>query len=471
MRGNTGWNYRPYTRLIDMDIREKPFICRVAPFEGGFELQWFDNGQPDAAHELIYRKYLSPDKWRTLALTADTARVDGLCDCCDYEFKVRRCDGSGESGLRLAHTGFVPGTVVNYLHPQDKTYIFSGHSLCSPTIAKLPSGALVTAMDVFSGQFGNSKLTLIFKSLDGGKSWRYVTDIYPSFWPKLFVHRGRLYLFSATQDYGDMVIGRSDDDGETWTAPTHIITGCGPNEMGPHKGPMPVIEFNHRLYTAIDYGCWRHYQHSNGLLSIDVDDDLLDASKWSFTPFTRFDSGWPGAPKGQCPGCIEGNAVISPDGVISNYLRIDIQRCEPSYGKAVVLRGDNGDPEAPLRLDRIVDCPLGSNSKFTMYKDPVSGKYIMIGSERGPDIPNRTVLSMAVSEDFYTWRVVKRIIDYRDMDPQRIGFQYPDWMFDGDDILLLVRTAFGPSANFHDANYQCFFRIENYRQYLDREGI
>ena len=44
--------------------------------------------------------------------------------------------------------------------------------------------------------------------------------------------------------------------------------------------------------------------------------------------------------------------------------------------------------------------------------------------------------------------------------------RYPDWIFDGNDILLLVRIAFGRSYNFHDANYQCFFRIENYLQYL-----
>ena len=90
----------------------------------------------------------------------------------------------------------------------------------------------------------------------------------------------------------------------------------------------------------------------------------------------------------------------------------------------------------------------------------------MIGTEQSAQTPGRTVLSMAVSEDFYTWRVVKRILDYRHSDPSRIGFQYPDWIFDGDDILLLVRTAFGPSANFHDANYQTFLRIENFRQYL-----
>ena len=366
MRGNTGWNYKPYTRLIDMDVREKPFICRVAPFETGFEIQWFDHGQPEGGHALYYRGYASLKEWNILPLEGDTARIENLIEEHDYEFKVVRTNGTGESGVRLARTGFVPGTVVNYLHPEDKTYAFSGHSLCSPTIVKLPSGDLMTAMDVFTGQFGNSKLTLLFKSKDGGKTWRYVTDIYPSFWPKLFVHKGKLYLFSGTQDYGDMVIGRSDDEGETWTNPTHIISGCGPNEMGPHKGPMPVIEFNHRLYTAIDYGCWRHQQHSNGLLSIDVDDDLLDAANWRFTPFTRYDPNWENAPKGFCPGCIEGNAVVSPDGVISNYLRIDHPNCVPKYGRAVVLRGKNDDPEAKLELDRIVDCPLGSNSKFQL---------------------------------------------------------------------------------------------------------
>ena len=467
MRGNTRWNERPFTRLTDMEIRRNPFICRVAPFETGFDIQWFDNGQPDGAHKLIWRVHLTQDEWQEMPLTGDTARVEGLIEHRDYEFRVVRCDGTGESGLRLAHTTFVPGTVVNYLHPKDKTYSFSGHSLCSPTLVRLPSGALMTAMDVFSGQFGNSKLTLLFKSTDNGASWRYVTDIYPSFWPKLFVHRGALYLFSASQDYGDLLIGRSDDEGETWTMPTHILTGCGPNEMGPHKGPMPVLAFNGRLYTAIDYGCWRYQQHANGLLSIDADADLLDAGNWSITPFTRYDPSWPGAPVGKCPGCIEGNAVVSPDGVISNYLRIDLPNSVPKNGKAVVLRGDNADPEAPLKLDRIVDCPLGSNSKFQMAQDPVTKQYILIGTEQSDATPGRTVLSMAVSRDFYTWKVVRRILDYRTADPNRIGFQYPDWIFDGDDILLLVRTAFGPSASFHDANYQTFMRLENFRQYLN----
>ena len=234
MRGNTGWNYRPFTRLNEMEKRSLPFVCRIAPFVGGFEIQWFDNGQPAGEHKLLYRVYASLGEWTEIPLAGDTARIEGLVDEQDYEFRVVRCDGTGESALRLVRTGFVPGTVVNYLHPEDTVYAFSGHSLCSPSIVRLPSGDLMTAMDVFDGKYGNSKLSFLFKSKDNGKTWRYVTDIYPAFWPKLFVHRGKLYLLAGQHDYGDLLIGRSDDEGETWTVPTHIISGCGPCENGPH---------------------------------------------------------------------------------------------------------------------------------------------------------------------------------------------------------------------------------------------
>ena len=466
MRGNTGWQYRPYSPLQDAERRELPFICRMAPFSGGFEIQWLDNGQPDGSHILRYRPYQSRVDWTELPLTADFIRVDDLADEADYECQVARADGSGESNLRLAHTGFIPGTVVNYLHPDDKTYAQTGHSLCSPSLVRLPSGDLLSAMDVFDGTYGNSNLTLLFKSRDEGKSWRYMTDICPSFTGTLFVHRGALYLLARSHESGDLLIGRSDDEGETWTIPTHILTGDGPKVRGPHRGPMPVVEHEGRLYTSLEFGSWTFREYRDSLLSIDADANLLDASNWTFTPFVGFDSNWPNAPLGFCQGCIEGNAIVGPDGIIRDYLRIDHLECEPKYGRALILKGNPNDPEAPLTLDRIVNCPLGSNSKFTLREDPITGKYIMIGTEQGEDMPGRTVLSLAVSEDFYSWRVVKQLIDYRHADPEHVAFQYPDWIFDGDDILMLTRTAFGPSYNFHDANYQLFFRIENFRQYL-----
>ena len=465
MRGITSWNYKPFRRLHEQEQGELPFICRIAPFEKGITLDWFDKNY-QGEYDLYYRKYKTMDPWQQKPVHGESATIDNLDDQQDYEFYIQRKKAEGKSATRLARTGWVPGVIVNYLHPEDPIYHFSGHSLCSPTLVRLPSGALISAMDVFAGAHGNSKLTLIFKSFDDGKSWKYVTDIYPSFWPKLFMHKDVLYLFAGSHDYGDMLIGCSKDEGETWSAPVRLIPGCGPFEMGPHKAPMPVISHQGRLYTAIDYGAWRYQEHRNGLLSISEDGDLMDPGQWEFTPFLQYDSAWPNAPVGSCPGCIEGNAVVSPEGIISNYLRIDHPKAVPNHGKAVVLKGNNQDPQGPLTLDRIVDCPVGSNSKFQPSQDPVTKQYIDVGTEQGPQTPGRTVLSMAVSDDFYTWRIAKRILDYRNEDPKFIGFQYPDWIFDGDDILLLSRTAFGRPYNFHDANYQTFHRIENFRQYL-----
>ena len=46
------------------------------------------------------------------------------------------------------------------------------------------------------------------------------------------------------------------------------------------------------------------------------------------------------------------------------------------------------------------------------------------------------------------------------------AFQYIDWIFDGDDILFVVRESAEDAANFHDSNYLTFYRIENYEKYI-----
>ena len=48
------------------------------------------------------------------------------------------------------------------------------------------------------------------------------------------------------------------------------------------------------------------------------------------------------------------------------------------------------------------------------------------------------------------------------------GFQYVDWLFDGEDIIAACRTAFddgqGGAHNHHDANFLTFHRFANFRR-------
>lgn len=467
MRGHSAWHYHPYSPLDQAEKRTLPYICRLAPGEASIELEWFDAGGA-GAHTLFYRRRESGGSFASQPLSgAGGARIEGLQSGVDYELYIARDDGSGASGVRLARTGASVGTVVNYLHPEDETYSFSGRSLCSPSLVKLPSGALLASMDVYAPR-APQNLTLLFRSDDGGLTWRYVAELFPCFWGKLFCHRGELYMLANSTEYGHLMIGKSQDEGKTWSAPVILLPGAGlPTSRGPHKAPMPVVELDNRLYTGIDYGSWETGGHGSALLSIDADADPMGAENWCLTSPLPFDNRWPGAAEGKSIGAIEGNAVVGPDGEIYNVLRYQMAGvCTPAYGKALVLKGNKHQPEAPLTFHSFAEFNGGSNSKFDLVYDEPSGLYWAICSEvvdeRTPW--QRNVLSLAVSRDLQRFEIVERLLDYRREDPHAVGFQYVSFLIDGEDILYLCRTAINQANNFHDANYSTFHRIERFRE-------
>ena len=69
------------------------------------------------------------------------------------------------------------------------------------------------------------------------------------------------------------------------------------------------------------------------------------------------------------------------------------------------------------------------------------------------------------SKDLHQWKIERIILSHDD--PQKYGFQYADWQFDGDDIVAASRTAFdddfGGPPRAHDANYLTFHRIRKFR--------
>jgi hypothetical protein len=218
MKSHKNWSYTPY-RPPFIKVGE-PYICRVAPAAHSIELQWLPCG---AAEYTIYcRKRGCEEFSAVLTTAADSCILENLCENCEYEFYVQA--GDTRSRIRLALCAEPFNTVVNYLHPEDEAYAFSGRYLCSPSLVRLDDGALLASMDVFAGNYPQN-LTLIFRSEDDGKSWRYVSELFPCFWGKLFVHGGTVYMLSASTEYGDLLIGRSLDGGFTFGEPTVLLRG------------------------------------------------------------------------------------------------------------------------------------------------------------------------------------------------------------------------------------------------------
>ncbi len=364
----------------------------------------------------------------------------------------------------------------------ERTRTFLG----SPSIVRLPDGALVASHDYFGpgcprNHEDEESLTSIYRSEDNGQTWANVTHVMNAYWSTLFVHRGHLYLFGTSQQYGSIVIRRSDDGGFTWTHPRDEKSGLlfrggffhdNPNY---HCAPMPILVHEGRLYRAFE-DC-KDARWGGGFLSLvvsaPVEADLLDAANWTMSNKVAFNPAWVPEAWGKLanPGWLEGNVVAGRDGQLWNILRF---HSDPLADKAVRLRlSTDGTTLAFDPADGFLDGFPGGMTKFTIRWDESTGQYLALcNNNTDPKRPSqRNILSLCASADLVHWRVVKTLVEDEsglnwDDSLRLTGFQYVDWQFDGDDLIYFVRTAWRGARNFHDANRMLFFQLHDYRQYL-----
>ena len=360
--------------------------------------------------------------------------------------------------------------------------------LGSPSIIRLPNGILVASHDYF-GNMKNleneSGLTSIYRSEDNGKSWINITHITGAFWGTLFTHDGALFHISISQEYGHVVIRRSDDEGFTWTVPLDekngllFKAGAGRKDPNYHFGGATSVLFHKgRIYKALedipaqsDGLVWRPDYFYASVISAPVDANLLDAVSWTRSNRIKFDYKQVKdknlAKEGD--GWLEGTPEVDPYGNIKMLMRIHLQQ---SNKAALLSLSDDGRSLEFDYENGIIDF-VGGHSKFTVRRDPVSGKYFTITNHVSDEEFStiRNTLMLAVSDDLRNWTILKTLLkDDSGMEAEYsrmfTGFQYPDWQFDGNDIIYLVRTAYRGAHNFHDSNRITYHVLKDFRSLL-----
>ena len=352
----------------------------------------------------------------------------------------------------------VPGTIIDHSPASSRRYVGS------PSIAVLPTGRYVASHDFF-GPGSSHDRTRIHRSEDRGRAWETLTDIQGQFWSTLFVHREALYIIGTAGRYGRVVIRRSTDGGETWTMPSGPSSGLLLADAQYHCAPVPVTLHNGRIWRAME-----HRDPPRGwgatfrafVMSAPAGADLLEADSWTSSNRLGYDDSWPGG------GWLEGNIVVTPEGRIWNILRNDRR----GGGKAAVVEVSRDGRRVTFDPDSgFIDFP-GGCKKFTIRYDPASRLYwslsnwIHPGDLGGNAERTRNTVALVASPDLRRWSVKSLVLRHPDV--RRVGFQYIDWLFDGDDIIAVSRTAFddglGGAHNCHDANYLTFHRIRDFRE-------
>lgn len=309
--------------------------------------------------------------------------------------------------------------------------------------------------------------TYIRQSTDGGLTWTLTHTFYKLKWATLFEVNGKVYVFgyvkpSETSLTGYSAIAEVTDKScpavlrQLWTNTTSVFE------------PMVIGDY---LYLALD----------DGIASIPLTDDLTAATNWTVTnePGDLVTKAWFQNMTGKTLGqwgigdayCQEGN-IVEKNGEIYVIYRTESQPYG-NYGIMLKLSEDRKRIEfLENEKDSIIQLPT-TVSRFVIKYDAVSGLYVMVSNWWMTEnaCRARNVLGLSVSKDLVSWTKVDTLLVDREMMNSEYScwahaFQYADFDFDGDDLVMTVRETTGFSNTFHDGKYYTFYRVTNFRSML-----
>ena len=414
---------------------------------------------------------------------ADSGPYTGSRQVC-----IDRVDYDSEGGIKpvVMTSGMAASNQWSAVSDQLKGAVVIDHSpsasglyIGSPSLTVWTNGDYLASHDFFgpkSKEFERAT-SVVFRSPDRGETWKPAARLLGVFWNNLFTHAGAVYLMGTDKHHGHIVIRRSTDGGATWTEPVDTATGLLTPAGEYHTAPMPVVEHRGRLWRAFEDAMggtkWGE-RYRAGMLSVPANADLLNATNWVISNFLPRNPEWL---DGKFGAWLEGNAVVTRDGGIVNVLRVETPDC-PEKAAIVQVSPDGRaasfDPSAGF-----VDFPGGAK-KFSIRFDDTSGRYwslTTIVPERhqkaGRPGGIRNTLALVSSQDLRNWETRCVLLYHPDI--ARHGFQYPDWRFEGKDIIAVVRTAFddglGGARNNHDANFLTFHRWRNFRSLTMKDSV
>lgn len=350
-------------------------------------------------------------------------------------------------------------------------------TIMEPGLAALPGGRLFATFPFLSHlrqvprppDYRRPVLNLC-TSDDRGATWQAVGALEGVVTGTPFLHGGALYLLGHREDRKDVVIARSEDEGRSWSALATLFEGDYWN------CPTGIVFHDGRLYRAI--GGREAQGRETLVIAGDLSRDLLDPAAWRKSNALAF----PGVPRQLVRGgepdtetahWLEPN-VVAIRGRLYVLCTVKIANRDgwPTPGLAALCAVEDDGRDIGYRFLQYHPAP-GAQLKFHILYDeptrlywrtmnlpidtttPVDPRWEARGNFGG----DRRTLALSYGTDGLNWLQAGSIAV---MERPWDGFMYAAPCIEGDDLLVLSRTALG-AANQHDSNMITFHRVRNFR--------
>lgn len=407
-------------------------------------------------------------------VTGESLNIGGIdFDLCAYDYSapnewiaVPSCEGAASSlvfGSDISVYGVpeAPGIVVA------KVPELRARNISNPSLMILEDGSYLAGC-TGADPTGNT----FFRSYDKGTTWTRISNPGYMNFGKVFSKDGRLYELGVSDSgCGNIVIRMSEDLGATWSGTQTLFTG------NYHSAPTPFVECDGRLWHAMGT---KNDNEMMGIfvMSLPLQADPMVASSWTMSNTIVGNKSWLDSGSGHVfnqwqEGCV----VRTP----SDELKI-VTRIDDSLSNDIMAIIDVEDANT-ISFDPASGFHImpGAGKKFTIKYDEPSAKYWAVTtpvfdedrirrhsgwySDKILPIFLRSHLALCSSPDLEIWNIEKLVVTSDNVFFH--GFQYADWVIDGNDMVVLCRTAFSESRGLpnrqHDANMLTVHHLHDFR--------
>ena len=300
---------------------------------------------------------------------------------------------------------------------------------------------------------------------------------------RLFMHEGAVYFLGVgparTRDR--ILISRSEDGGRTWAEPITLFEGrfyCTSTAM---------VMTGEKLYWAFGSPPFNADGSCIVAVAANLKGDLMDPKQWRISNHLAF-PGQEATASLTRPGFSAEDHWLEPNVVKVGDRILVISRCRISRyhtsGIAGIAELQDDDNKLDLRFSQFHPVP-GAQCQFHIAYDQVSGLYWMtsnpvtnsqdmsyykwlmslkpkkgkVGFMGAGSGAERRILALYYSLDALNWFQAGIVAMSRN--PMR-GFHYTTPLFDGNDLLIVSRSASG-DYNQHDNDMITFHRVKDFR--------
>lgn len=377
----------------------------------------------------------------------------------------------------------------------------------SPGLCRLPNGRLIATLDLGGPgvkdlpgpkgtRLGKLAQCKAFTSDDHGCTWTHRADL-PMLHATPLLAGDTLYLLGHA---GDLLIARSDDDGETWSQPAkltegQIWTGHAHNVVYAHG--CVYVPMEHYTRGRISW-----FELAPVLMRGRLGDDLTQRENWTFAGELTFEQateakeinylGIPFYP-GKL-GWLEPNVVhfTDPDHVWCDlsgktfhlWLRAHTNGSGCAAVVKVIEQGDRpGTGAMTTMLEKApsgqtmmyVPCP-GGQIKFNIQYDPETKLFWLLSSQPTDGMVRRDRMSqdrfhlpyderhrlqLHFSRNCTDWCFAGLVAK---TDNPRQARHYATMVIDGENLCILSRSGDARAKNAHDGNIITFHTVRHFRK-------